>query len=99
VGGFAALRTVGFEPLAPVTGTAVFSPPLGYDVCWNGPRRKPVVDEVAEQFERDTRRLALERMRRPEPRHELEARAMTLDPAEVGDEHTIATPQLVLGLD
>ncbi|WP_426504559.1 hypothetical protein ACPPVO_44405 [Dactylosporangium sp. McL0621] len=64
VGGFAALRTVGFEPLAPVTGAAVFSPPLGYDMCWNGPRRNPVVDEVAEQYERDVRELALERMRR-----------------------------------
>jgi uncharacterized protein YbjQ (UPF0145 family) len=64
VSGFAALRTLGFDPVGRVAGTAVFRPARSFAACSRRARLTPVVDEAVEQFERQARRLAFDRMRR-----------------------------------
>ncbi|MFI5906002.1 heavy metal-binding domain-containing protein [Dactylosporangium sp. NPDC051541] len=61
---FAGLRTLGFEPVGRVTGLAVFRVVQGFASCTNRPRLNPVTDEVSQEFEREARRLAVERLRR-----------------------------------
>ncbi|WP_433204553.1 heavy metal-binding domain-containing protein [Dactylosporangium sp. CS-047395] len=64
VGGFAALRAVGFEPVRPVSGTAVFLVGPGFATCRSRTLKVPETDDISVQFERHIRRVALDRMRR-----------------------------------